>query len=310
MALDPNKMKQSGKQYTAPRKLIIDPGVRNRLIGEMAEAFREVGRKHDNEVIEDYTLYARNVLRDCTQCTRSDGTTPWLNAPCKGNDMEVLASRLKVKGYDMIAMEVDTTKSRAKKKKNEKLLEHLPKESDRNSGRIKYGTSLAQVLSEEEFKQYNGFLRKLKLDFPKLDTVSDVMGLEILAILRIRISRITIEMSKDTTSVITKDAAELSKLYKETTVTLGISGQQRARAMEDIGSGTIADLAKRYHNSLQVLADEEHERYIQELHLYLNKFDRKEIEEAEVLRHTDVTIPRIRELLAKYKIEVNTDDFV
>jgi len=310
LALDPNKLKQPGKTFSVPRKLVIDPGVRNRIIKEMAEAFKGVGRKHDNEVIEDYTLYSRNVLRDCTQCTRSDGTTPWLNAPCKGTDMEVLESRLKIKGYDMIAMEVISKNSRAKKKKNEKLLSGLPKESDKNSGRIQYGTSLSQVLSEEEFREYNKFLKKLKLDFPKLDTVSDVMGLEILAILRIRISRITIEMSKDSTSVITKDAAELSKLYKETTVTLGISGQQRAKAMEDIGSGTIADLAKRYHNSLQTLADEEHERFIQELHLYLNKFVRGEIEEAEVLRHTDVTIPGIRELLAKHKIEVNTDDFV
>ena len=297
-------MQKSGEKFKRiPRPLKIEPIAVGRIIKGMAVVFKSEDRKDKEEPIEDFTLFCRNLVRRCITGHKEDGTV-WYNAPSKVDDadMIVLRKRLMVHGYNM---DTETTVKRwSKRKKREHVIDGLPKESDIVSGRIKYGSSINQVLTDDEEKAYTTFKKKLVKDFPDLNTAVDEMGIEILAMIKLRQDRVMVEMAKSVTATITKDAAELSKLFKETTDSLGISGKQRGREKDLVGEGTVAELVKRYHNTQLTLVEEEHERYMQELQLFLAKFDRDEIEEVEVIRHTDLSIPKIREILIKRGIKV------
>ena len=289
--------------YFAPRVLTIPKETKEKIIRQMQVAFK--GRTG----VDDPYLYARSVMRRVINGTKEDGT-PWKNAPGMKDDEDiiVLEKRLRVFNYNMRTGEVipSSRKKVAQRRDKEAAIvqQFLPNESPAVDKRLKYGASINEILTGDELKEYKKFLKQLKSEFPKLDAVSDKLGMEQLALLNIRIKRATIEMASSKSKTISKDVSELGRLYKDLTENLGISGKQRRDELDTEENGSIADLVKRYHNTLKNHPKEEKERFIQECHLMLNAYQRGEVEEHDVIRNVNLGIKEIKDLLAMNKIAI------
>lgn len=296
------------------RVLKVPAKFRESLLRDMTRAYK--GRLYKGVPIENPYLHAKWILDRAIRGVDAHGK-PWTNVPNNQDidDIELLRRRLRVLRYDMDKGEVigwKTGKDGQEPGDVQEVVKQLLPGPNKDSVErtLTYGSDINTLLTEEEEKKYKRFIRDVLKEFPQLDTVSDRPQVEMLALLKIRMDRTKAELAINPERRVGKEAEEISKLYRETLESLGISGKQRKAAQETERQGTIAELALRYERTMRDFPTLYQEWLLDELKMLLQAYERGDIGdwvirywagnivEAGTGKIVPLDVPKIREILA------------
>jgi len=287
-----NLSKKRRRVVYKPREIVLDQEEFDRIV-RMMEKVYVPGSLHAGETVDDPYLFSKRLLARICKGEKADGSI-WKGAPGRetDDDFSVLRKRLAVYGFD-----VDTGKMISKQRESLAGVKNLISKEQGVDGRLKYGSGIEGVLNKEEQKTYKNFTKKIMKDFPELDAESDKLGIQILAMLKVKMDRISLEVGGDPRRMLAKDSTEIANLYQKTTESMGIAGKQRKDFMDSEGNRSVSDLVHTYHDRLKTFAVDLKDRYLQEAQLLLAAFKRGDIEEHDVVRFCDASIPEIEALL-------------
>lgn len=295
-AINPNRDYKRKKKVFVPQIVELDPDTRESIVKQMSSAMFATGTVHKGRRIEDGYLYSKRLLERVCRAERDDGNA-WRRAPGAEQDdhWTILRKRLAVFGYDLDTGDaLSKTKEMAEGLITSRL---MPEDLPRVDGRIKYGANVTAILNEEELKAYKKFIKQMQQEFPQLTSPSDMLGLEILAMIKVRLDRVKLEVGGDSSRPLGKDVADLTELYTRTTDNLGISGKQRRDKLDGDGVGGISALVSRYKKRLESFPEDEHRRFVQEAQLCLQSWARGDMTETDVVRIVRTDIQEVRKLL-------------
>lgn len=302
--INPNRDFKRKRKVFTPQIVELDPDTRESIVKKMAEKMFATGTVHKGRRIEDGYLYSKRLLERICRAERDDGRA-WRRAPGAEQDdsWTILRKRLAVFGYDLdMGDSLAKTKEMADALITSKL---LPSDLPKMDGRIKYGANVTAILNEEELKTYKKFIKQMQLEFPQLTSPADMLGLEILAMIKVRLDRVKLEVGGDSSRPLGKDVADLTELYTRTTDNLGISGKQRRDKLDGEGVGGISSLVSRYKKRLDSFPEDEKRRFVQEAQLCLQAWARGDMTENDVVRMVNLDVAEVRKLLQANGIDTS-----
>lgn len=302
--INPNRDFRRKKKVFIPRIVELDPDTRESIVKKMCAKMFATGTVHKNRRVEDGYLYSKRLLERICRAEKDDGNA-WFKAPGaeQDDDWTVLRKRLAVFGYDL-----DTGEPLSKVKEMAESFitsELLPKDLPKVDGRIKYGANVTAILNEEELKTYKKFIKQMQQEFPQLTSPADMLGLEILAMIKVRLDRVKLEVGGDSSRPLGKDVADLTELYTRTTDNLGISGKQRRDKLDGEGVGGISALVSRYKKRLDSFPEDEKRRFVQEAQLCLQSWARGDMTENDVVRIVRMDVAEVRKMLQANGIDTS-----
>lgn len=246
-----------------PEKIEVPDAEYQAIYETMVNAF--LGQRVGCETLDDTRGYVKTVLDEAVHGMRfkNGKWEVWSRCPAKSAEdirklgwREALRKRLRIYHYDL----EDGFQGNPHQKDGEEKEVFDPANP--------YGLKL----SPEDRQEMQGFIDQLMEEFPQLDTVSDYAGVEMLAFLRLK--------TRDAIRSNTALSDRFTRMYKELTDTLGISGQKRLALQGQASEGTLEELVKIYEQTKAAFPEIEEEEIREEFALLRQKRDAGSISDA------------------------------
>jgi hypothetical protein len=249
--LDSDNFDVKISKTSVPAKITIPAPEYDKIFLDMVQAMK--GNRIGCETVDSTKEYVKLKLQEACQGMRyKNGKWEiWQRCPAKTEKevgkfgwRESLKKRLRVYQYDLDRGFLGAHKHEFSNK------------VDLNPNQLK--------LSPEQEKKLETIKNQILEEFPTLDTISDSIGLNMLAHLKIKMEELIKENRMPEKKMV--------DMYKDLTDNMGISGSKRNAIKEQVGEGTLNDLFNIFQKTEKIYPELEEDYLREELELLYQKF--------------------------------------